>query len=400
MQRSARRRLEQDAQQKGECAQFIQGMQAIGAVGKSLFDQKRDIAQALATGQALGIDPDSARAMGSSENVINAAKVQQGNIQMPLLMMSLRPELANSPEFAKYMHPSAQAAPSSPMQLTGGIPGQTPQATPGPTTTPGIPSPIPTMNKATAALATKVGLANRPEPVMTQDAALQAGSVPHGTRIINPVQQIGDKKEQDGYYRDAVRGLQSIRGDQQVKDIEGQRNAAISAFNRLKQIQLEGKAPNPVDYADIVGQVYKARTGQAPTDTILKKALQETAAGKWGEALTYLTGTQQPGTTKDIAASLMNMVAHMGLQADDLHQGVMQTHGSMIFNPNMSAESVARLTKVARGKTFAEATGVKPEDFDPHVQAIKWAQGHPNDPRSAPILQKAMQAQGGGSIGL
>jgi hypothetical protein len=245
---------------------------------------------------------------------------------------------------------------------------------------------------------------NQPEPVMNQTDALQAGSVPRGTRILADARSgaIADKKEQDAYWRDGVRGLQSIRGDQQVKDIEAQRNAAIAGYNRLSQIEVEGKAPNPVDYVDIIGQVYKARTGQAPSEVVLKQAVQETAAGKWGSAVTFLTGQQKPATTKDIASSLKDMIAHMGFQADDLHEGVMQAHGSQVLNPNMSPENVAKLAKIARGKSFAEATGAKPEDYDPHVQAIQWAQANPKDPRSAAILQKAMQAKqgAGGNLGI
>jgi hypothetical protein len=45
--------LEQDAQQKAN-AQLIQGMQAIGQVGQSLFEQKQKMAQSLALGKLAG----------------------------------------------------------------------------------------------------------------------------------------------------------------------------------------------------------------------------------------------------------------------------------------------------------------------------------------------------------
>ncbi len=286
-----------------------------------------------------------------------------------------------------------------PPGLTAPATGQTPVPIPAP------PLKTKPINAATFNAAMKLAGLNRRDPVTTQADALQAGTVAHGTHILADAKSTAggtSQKEQDTYWREGVRGLQSIRGDQQVKDIETQRNAAINGYNRLSQIEAEGKAPNPVDYVDIVGQIYKARTGQAPSEEILKQAVQETGAGKWGQAMTFLTGKQQPATTKDIASSLKDMVAHMGFQADDLHDGVMQAHGSQVLNPNMSPENVAKLAKIARGKSFVEATGAKPEDFDPHLQAIKWAQANPNDPRSAAIMQKAMQAKqgAGGQSGL
>lgn len=258
------------------------------------------------------------------------------------------------------------------------------------------------VNKTTVDTALK--LMGQQVPVMTPEQGLAQGRVPKGTVFKEtPGNSQADKKEQDAYWRDAVRGLQSIRGDTAMKDIETQRNAATQAYNRLKDIELTGKAPNPIDYIDILGQVYKARTGTAPTQEVLKEAKQATAAGQAGKYWTYFTGEQMPGTTKEIANSLKDMVAHMGLQADQLFDGYMQVHGSQVFNPNMSEENVKKLSKLSRGKSFTDATGVKPEDFDVHLKAIKWAQANPNDPRSAPILQKALQekaASGGGTIGL
>jgi hypothetical protein len=411
--------LQQQSREAGNQS-LVAGLQSIGQIGQSLFDTKKRVARSLALGRQYDIADDVSKTM-DPEDIIKVGD----RIDMSLLLNMMHPGSGGTPQVATGSPaPNSAATPSqnssgavlasnttaTPLPVT---PNQTPDQsmTPSPVAPVASPAPVPipapavkhkTVNKATFNAAIKLANQNRPENVMTGPDALAAGQVPHGTRIVNPAQGTADRKEQDAYYRDAVRGLQSIRGDQQVKDIETQRNAAISAYNRLKDIEYTGKAPNPVDYVDILGQVYKARTGQAPGEQILKDARQATSASQLGKFWTFASGQQMPGTSKEIAASLKDMVAHMGLQADDLHDGVMQAHGSMVFNPNMSQENVSKLSKVARGKSFAEATGVKPEDFDPHIQAIQWAQSHPNDPRSAPILQKAMQAKqsAGGQIGL
>lgn len=363
------------------------------------------------------------------DQILKAAAVNKGQVDMNMLMTMLKmshggtPAVdtsaitpASSPASAKsngaILASDSTATPLPPPvgQSTvvppfpapsGQIQNAMPASTPVPIQAP--PAKPQMINKATADMAYKMALANKPEAVMSKEAALAAGSVPHGTKIVEPSGTNTDKKEQDAYWRDAVRGLQSIRGDTAMKDIEAQRTAATTAYNRLKDIEVSGKSPNPIDYIDILGQVYKARTGTAPTQEVLKEAKQNTAQGQFGKYWTYFTGQQMPGTSKEIAGSLKDMVAHMGLQADELHDGYMQVHGSQVFNPNMNEDNVKKLSKLSRGKSFIDATGVKPEDYDVHLQAIKWAQANPDDPRSAQILQKALQeksASGGGSIGL
>lgn len=404
--------LQQQARQQGQQS-LLEGLQSIGQIGQTLVDHRRSMAQALALGHALGMAPEETQGM-MPDQVLEAAKIKQSSIQMPQMMMMMHPELANNPGFAKYMQPHSQQQPT---QLTSGTPdqggaslistGTDQQQQPTPPTAP--PMQMPMVNKATAALASRFALANKPEKVyqyVQGKGLVEVGTKHKGDQVItsNPADTISreNSKEQDKLEQQARQGLQSVRGDISIKNVEAQRDAAITAYNRLKQIEFSGKAPNPVDYVDILGQVYKARTGTAPTDVVLRDARQQTAEGNFGKVYTFFTGNQAPATSKEIASSLKDMVAHMGLQADELHSGYMQVHGADIFPTGLEKSRADRLAKLARGKSFTEATGAKPEDYDPHVQAIKWVQDHPNDPRSGPIIQKAMQAKqgAGGQIGL
>lgn len=415
--------LEQQAQEQGNKS-LIEGLQSIGQVGQSLVDKRMKVAQALALGKQFDIPEDQARLM-SPEQVAQVGNIKKSNVDMRSLLLSMHPELGNNPTFMASFGSNATtgqgAMPASqapaPQPANGAVLASNVTTTPIPTGQSLTPSateqtPVPiqappampkTVNKATADMVMKAYLANKQEPVVTRSQAEAQGGVSHGTHILPDANNLPDKKEQDTYWRDAVRGLQSIRGDTALKDIETQRNAATQAYNRLKDIELTGKAPNPIDYVDILGQVYKARTGTAPTQEVLKEAKQVTGQAQFGKYWTYFSGQQMPGTSKDIASSLKDMVSHMGLQADELHDGYMQVHGSQVFNPNMSEENVKKLSKLSRGKSFADSTGIKAEDFDPHVQAVKWAQANPNDPRSAAILKKAqdeIMSKSGGSIGL
>lgn len=407
--------LEEQSRTQGNQS-LVQGLQAIGGIGQSLVDQRLKVARSLALGKQFGVPEDQARLM-DPDDILKTAAVNKGGVDMQMLFSLLHPGAAAAaagmanPQGAT---PASQTTPAAAPQGNGAILASntttTPITPPAPVASQAAPVPVPiaappvrpVVNKATADLAYKMAMAGRNEPVMTQQQALDAGAVPKGTHIVNPNDSSSDKKEQERLYRDAVAHISSLRGDPSLKATEVQRDAAISAYNRLNQISDAGKTPNPVDYVDIVGQIYKARTGTAPTDIVLKHALQETIQGKWGESLTFLTGTQQSATTNNIADSLKEMVLHMGQQADELHAGYWASHGEGVFDPNLSPERAARLAKITHGKSFAEATNYQKDLDAVHDQAIEWATAHPLDPRSGAILQKAKSSKstGGDNIAL
>lgn len=161
-------------------------------------------------------------------------------------------------------------------------------------------------------------------------------------------------KHQDDLEKVAQDRVTQVRGDRSIQTVEVQRDAAITAYNRLNEIKKAGTGLNPVDYVDILGQVYKARTGTAPTDTVLKHINQSTAKGKLGEAYTFATGKQAPATTDAIADSLQQMVGSMGEQADKLHDGYMASRLSM--GKDLAPDRAERIAKLGRGLSFAEAT--------------------------------------------
>lgn len=400
--------LQQQAREAGNQS-LIEGLKSIGQVGESIFDTKKRVAQSLALGRQFDVPDEVSRTM-APEQLMQIGVIKKGNVDMNMLLNMLHPGSgATTPQV-----PATPVSGAPAKSGNGAILASDTTTTPMPDSSspapvaPSVPVPIsappavkPVLNKATADLAVKMYSMNKPESVFTNNngTLTPIGTVPKGSKVL-PSQSNTESREQDRLEQQARQGLQSVRGDTSIKNVESQRDAAITAYNRLKQIEYTGKPPNPVDYIDILGQIYKARTGTAPTDTVLRDARQQTVEGKFGRAYTFFTGQQAPATSKDIAANLKDMVAHMGLQADELHDGYMQVHGAEIFPTGLAPDRAAKLAKVARGKSFTDATGAKPEDYDPHVQAIQWAQAHPDDPRSGPIMQKAMQAKTGGQIGL
>jgi hypothetical protein len=161
-------------------------------------------------------------------------------------------------------------------------------------------------------------------------------------------------QQQDKLEQGAKQMVANLRGDKSLARAEEQRDAAAVAVNRLKEIQASGKGMNPVDYTDILGQIYKARTGAAPGEEVLHNIRQATAKGKLDQAYTFVTGQQAPATTQDITNSLMNMAQSMGKQADAFHQGYMNSH--LIKPSGLEDERWQPIIKTGRGLSFAEAT--------------------------------------------
>lgn len=195
------------------------------------------------------------------------------------------------------------------------------------------------------------------KPIPPTSYAVLKATLPGLDNIFKGEFTVGNKEEQQ---QDAMEDKQrnrivSIRGDASLKNIETQRDAAIMAYNRIADVEKEGKTLNPVDYVDVLGQIYKARTGSAPTNEVLKEARQATLQGDFGKAYTFFTGNQAPATTKDIMASLKDMVLHMGTQADKMHEAYMAPH--MDMPSRLEPSRADKLKKLARGMSFADATG-------------------------------------------
>lgn len=165
-------------------------------------------------------------------------------------------------------------------------------------------------------------------------------------------------KEQNTLEENFRKGLISIRGDASLHRVEDQRDAAITAYGTIDKAEQQGRALNPIEYVDTLGQIYKARTGQAPGEQTMEQMRQQTAKGNLAKVFTYFTGEQAPATTQDIMQSLKAMTIDMGTQADKLHEGYMKQH--LLPPSRLARDRADRIIKEGRGLGFQEATGYQP----------------------------------------
>lgn len=203
--------------------------------------------------------------------------------------------------------------------------------------------------------------AKGPLQPVTHEQVLKDGSFDPTKQILveppaDKSTSITDKENarQDKLEHDYRQSLESIRGDSSIKRTEEQRDAAITVYNRIKEVKDHGQVLNPIDYVDSLGQIYKARTGSAPSVDVLQQARQSTLKGKYGAAYTLLTGEQAPATTESIMNSLQEMSKSMGDQADKFHSGYMRNR---VKPPTGLAHDRVASIDAERGMSFAEATG-------------------------------------------
>jgi hypothetical protein len=143
-----------------------------------------------------------------------------------------------------------------------------------------------------------------------------------------------------------------VRGDASLARSEMQRDAAATAVNRIDEVKASGQQLTPFDYTDILGQLYKARSGTAPGEQIMKDIRQPTGSASFNKAWTYMTGQQAPGTTASIASSLRDAAASMGKQADEFHDGYMKSH--LIKPAGVSDTAWEPVAATTRGTSYAD----------------------------------------------
>jgi hypothetical protein len=200
-------------------------------------------------------------------------------------------------------------------------------------------------------------------PVMTREDALKKGVVDKNAKIIEPLNtDAKDSRytnEQDRLEQQAIDRLSKLRGDQSLARVENQRDASIQAYNTIERIKQEGRDPSKLEYTDLLGQMWKARTGSSPTDQALRDLDQKTAHGDIGKAYTYFAGKPGGATTPEVLQNIQDFIADSGTQADKLHSSYMDSHK---LKP--SGLEDARWQPVLnshRGMSFVEGTGYKPK---------------------------------------
>lgn len=376
-----RAQMEQQGRDSGNQA-LIQGLQSFGQGVDSLIQRRQQMAQAAKMGSALGMTPEETQGM-TPEQVVQVGTAKNKQLDLLQLMAVTNPAVTKEPWYQAAMAartpavaqptqaatPSPQVKPEAVLASTSPTIPVSPSSMPTPSIsqaplTPGSTRPMDLlqgllnkpMNGATGAAALKLINETRPVPVMTTAQSLAQGSVPKGTIIKDKNDGAGGKadNEYDKLEGQVINRIVGIRGDKSLARTEEQRDAAMQAFNTIASIKNEHRLPNQLEYYDILGQMWKARTGSSPTDQSIRDLDAKTFKGDLGKAYQYFSGDAAPRTTEGVMDAIQKFADVSGKQADKLHTGYMQSH--LVKPKHMSQADFDRVVKANRGMSFEEGT--------------------------------------------
>ena len=168
---------------------------------------------------------------------------------------------------------------------------------------------------------------------------------------------VGNQKEddqQERLKREAMSRINTLRGDASLARIESQRDASIAAYNTISTIKNENREPSQVEYYDILGQLWKARTGAAPTDQAIRDLDTKTFKGNLAKMGQYFTGKPTGITTRAVLDNIQDFADVSGKQSDKLHEGYMVPH--KYLSSGLTEESKKEIQGFARGLSYEEAT--------------------------------------------
>lgn len=204
------------------------------------------------------------------------------------------------------------------------------------------------------------------------------------------------QQHEDTVEGQSINRLSSLRGDPSLKDAESKRDASITVYNTIADLKKKGEMPSKLVYYDLLGQMWKARTGQAPTDQAIKDLDQKTFKGDLSKAAAYITGKTVSPATGSVLDNIQDFAKDSGLQADEFHASYMKPH--LIKPEGLSDKRWQNILQTNRGRSFADATGASAtgagSSAPNHNAALEWANANPNDPRAEEIKRRAGQAAG------
>jgi hypothetical protein len=155
----------------------------------------------------------------------------------------------------------------------------------------------------------------------------------------------GQDKEQNLLYQQGLSQITSLRGDRSLQAVEAQRDGAIDAMKTIQRAEKSGQPMNSFDMINVLSKINEGKgEGKIP----------QTLAGNVGKAFQLVTGQPAPSTTIGIQNALKALVTQIGSDADQKHAAYMAPH--LAFNPGLTPENQARLSGLARGLNYAQAT--------------------------------------------
>lgn len=159
---------------------------------------------------------------------------------------------------------------------------------------------------------------------------------------------------QDSLANQAMQRISSARGDASLVRTELQRDAAAQGYNTLTKAESEKRPLSQLEYYDTLGQMWRAKTGTAPTVESMSSIDGKTVEQKLNNFGTFITGKPMAANSPAMISNLKSYIQDTGEQLDRSHDAYMAPH--TIKPPGLSDEAWAPIAASARGLSFKDAT--------------------------------------------
>lgn len=160
----------------------------------------------------------------------------------------------------------------------------------------------------------------------------------------------------DTVENNAIARISDARKDPVIISLENQRFAASNAYNTIAKAKAEDRLPSSVEYTDTLAQLYKAKTGQAPTLDTMANLKGDTLEAKLNSWAQFASSKPVGANSKEMIDNLQSFIQDTGIQLDRGHDAAMAPH--LIKPKGLPADRWEPIFHTARGLSFKDATNL------------------------------------------
>lgn len=136
------------------------------------------------------------------------------------------------------------------------------------------------------------------------------------------------KKDQNAAFEKAKTAIMSSRGDPALGDISKQQTAIGMGYRTLVDVRAGKMTLTPAVWTDVMGQLWKGRTGGVPPEQVMKHLEQGNVVEAFRDTLNKLSGYElkqdvQPNVVID---NMLDFLDNSGKDVDERYQGLMASH--------------------------------------------------------------------------
>lgn len=194
-------------------------------------------------------------------------------------------------------------------------------------------------------------------------------------KMLNPDDSKADN-HQDALEKQATDRLSQIRGDSSIQRTELQRDAAGQAYDTVAKASSENRPLTQLEQTDLIAQLWKARSGNSPSDQDMKQMQDQTGKRDFNHLVTYVTGNPSlvGASTQDTLANLKQFIVSTGLKADQQHEGYMAPR--LIKPTGLDDDRWNHISSVARGINFSSQKSISDKTYEsnsPSADTSGWS---------------------------